>query len=65
MVITISGYSGREVTVECTQGGKKADEYRTRIGNGLVAKGNLFSAMEEIADFINNELNEECFFEVM
>ncbi len=65
MVITISSYSGRECTVECTQGGKKADKYRTRFGNGLVAKGNLFSAMEEIADYINNELNEECFFEVM
>lgn len=64
MVITISGANGREVTVECTQGGKKAEQYRTRIGNGRVAKGNLFTVMEEIADFVNNELNEECFFEV-
>lgn len=65
MVITISNYSGRECFVECTQGGKKAEEYRTRFGSGQVSKGNLFSAMEEIADFVNNELKEECMFEVM
>lgn len=64
MVITIDGYSDREVMVTCEQGGKKADEYRKRFGNGRCEKGNLYSVMEEIADFINNELNEECFFEV-
>ena len=65
MVITISNYSERECFVECTQGGKKAEEYRTRFRNNQISKGNLFSAMEEIADFVNNKLKEECFFEVL
>jgi len=65
MVITISGYSEHECVVECERGGKKADEYRTRIGKGIVTKSDLFTVMEEIADFVNNELNEECFFEVL
>ena len=65
MIITISGLGGREVVVSCEQGGEKANEYRTRFGKGRVAKGNLFDVMEEIADFINNELEDECLFEVV
>ena len=65
MVITISGLDGREVVVSCEQGGKPANEYRTRFGKCRVAKGNLFDAMEEIAFFINNELKDDCLFEVV
>lgn len=65
MIITITKHNGIECWIECEQGGAKAEEYNKRIGKGRVSNGNLFTAMVGIADFVNNELKEECLFEVV
>ena len=67
MVITIyGGYDKRYCWLGITSGNYDCrDAWRKKYGgNIMVNVGNLFTVMEEISSWANNEMCEECTFDI-
>ena len=61
MVITIAKTRNEQLLVT-SNSTKFTDKYDSVVL--VIPKTNLFEVMTELADWSNNELNEECIFEV-
>ena len=67
MVIALNwGYNKESVFISFSQGHSyEREEFIKEFGKEIKCKkSEVFPMMDKIADFVNNELGEECLFEV-
>lgn len=53
------------IVVSCIEHSHKADEFRKYLGRDLrVPTNNIYNLLGRIASFVNDNLGEECLFEL-